>query len=60
MVIAGYNAFADTAMHPAGLLSMEDGRILAERLGPRHVITDDNMGAEWTEVLLPPWRQSQQ
>jgi spermidine synthase len=60
MVIAGYNAFADTPMHPAGLLSMEDGRILAERLGPRHVITDDNMGAEWTEVLLPPWRQSQQ
>ena len=57
MVLAGYNAFADSVRHPSGFLSMEDGRELAARLGPRHIITDDNMGAEWTKGLVPPWRQ---
>jgi spermidine synthase len=56
-VLAAYNVFADTVRNPVGLLSLEDGRALADRLGRRHVITDDNMGAEWTEAVLPPWRQ---
>ena len=57
MVLAAYNAFADSIRHPSGFLSMEDGQALAERLGPRHIITDDNMGAEWSEGVVPPWRQ---
>ncbi len=57
LVLAGYNAFAESVRHPNGMLSLEDGRALAERLGPRHLITDDNMGAEWTEGLTPPWRE---
>jgi predicted membrane-bound spermidine synthase len=57
LILVGYNAFAESVRNPNGMLSMEDGRALAGRLGPRHLITDDNMGAEWTEGLTPPWRK---
>ena len=30
--------------------------VLAARLGARHIITDDNMGAEWTPAPRPNWR----
>ena len=55
-VLAGYSAFADTVKQPPRLLGLEAGDVLAQRLGPRHIITDDNMGAEWTEAPKPAWR----
>ncbi|HZW05282.1 MAG TPA: spermidine synthase [Candidatus Nitrosotalea sp.] len=55
-VLAAYSAFADTINQPQRLLGLEAGDALAQRLGPRHLITDDNMGAEWTEAPKPSWR----
>jgi predicted membrane-bound spermidine synthase len=55
-ILAAYSQFADTVKQPPRLLGLESGDALAQRLGPRHIITDDNMGAEWTEVPKPPWR----
>jgi hypothetical protein len=56
LVLAGYNEFADSIQRPPRLLGIEGGDVLAQRLGARHVITDDNMGAEWTPALKPGWR----
>ena len=55
-VLAAYSEFADTVKQPPRLLGLEAGDVLAQRLGPRHIITDDNMGAEWTEAPKPSWR----
>lgn len=55
-VLAAYGAFADTVKQPPRLLGLEAGDALAARLGPRHIITDDNMGAEWTDAPKPGWR----
>ena len=55
-VLAAYGAFADTVTQPPRLLGLEAGDALAQRLGPRHIITDDNMGAEWAEAPKPAWR----
>jgi spermidine synthase len=56
LVLAGYNEFADSIQRPPRMLGIEGGDVLAQRLGARHVITDDNMGAEWTPALKPGWR----
>lgn len=56
-VLAGYDAFADSVQEPERMLGLETGQALAERLGPRHIITDDNMGAEWTKEPVPSWRR---
>jgi len=56
LVLAGYNEFADSIQRPPRLLGIESGDVLAQRLGARRVITDDNMGAEWTPALKPGWR----
>jgi len=55
-VLAAYSEFADTVKLPPRLLGLEAGDALAQRLGPRRIITDDNMGAEWTEAPKPSWR----
>jgi spermidine synthase len=55
-VLAAYSAFADTVKQPPRLLGLEAGDALARRLGRRHIITDDNMGAEWAEAPRPSWR----
>jgi spermidine synthase len=56
LVLAAYNAFADSVKDPPRVLGMEAGDMLAQRLGPRRIITDDNMGAEWTPAPKPAWR----
>ncbi|HZQ96826.1 MAG TPA: hypothetical protein VFA67_17570 [Candidatus Sulfotelmatobacter sp.] len=56
LVLAAYNAFADSIKDPPRVLGIEAGDVLAARLGARHIITDDNMGAEWTPAPKPNWR----
>lgn len=56
LVLAAYNAFADSVKDPPRVLGMEAGDMLAQRLGARRIITDDNMGAEWTPAPKPAWR----
>jgi spermidine synthase len=56
LVLAAYNAFADSVKEPPRVLGMELGNSFAKRLGPRHLITDDDMGAEWTPGPKPGWR----
>ena len=56
LVLAAYNAFADSIRESPRVLGMEGGEVLAERLGARHIITDDNMGAEWRPAPKPGWR----
>jgi len=55
-VLAAYSAFVDSVHEPPRLLGLEAGDVLGKRIGPRHIITDDNMGAEWTEAPKPSWR----
>jgi spermidine synthase len=55
-ILAAYNAFADSVKEPPRMLGIEDGEVLVRRLGPFHLITDDNMGAEWTPAPRPGWR----
>jgi spermidine synthase len=56
LVLAAYNAFADSIKDTPRVLGIESGEVLAERLGARHLITDDDMGAEWTAAPKPNWR----
>jgi spermidine synthase len=56
LVLAAYNAFADSVKEPPRVLGMESGKVLAQRLGARRLITDDDMGAEWTPAPKPAWR----
>jgi spermidine synthase len=56
LVLAAYNAFADSVKEPPRTLGIESGDVLAKRLGARHLITDDDMGAEWTPAPKPAWR----
>ena len=56
LVLAAYNQFADSIKGTPRVLGIEGGDVLAARLGARHIITDDNMGAEWTEAPKPNWR----
>jgi spermidine synthase len=56
LVLAGYNAFADSVKERPRVLGMEAGDMLSQRLGARRIITDDNMGAEWTPAPKPAWR----
>jgi len=56
LVLAAYSAFADTIKDPPRVIGLESGDALATRLGARHIISDDNMGAEWTGAHKPNWR----
>jgi spermidine synthase len=56
LVLAAYDEFADTVNQPPRMLGLEPGDVLARRLGARHLITDDNMGAEWNPMPKPGWR----
>jgi hypothetical protein len=56
LVLAAYNAFADSIKEPPRVLGLESGDVLAQRLGARRLITDDDMGAEWTPAPKPAWR----
>jgi spermidine synthase len=56
LVLSAYNAFADTINQPQRHVGIERGDALIARQGPYLIITDDNMGAEWTPVAPPGWR----
>jgi len=56
VALAAFAALADTVHGPPQEVGLETGDILAARLGPRHVVTDDNMGAEWDADFDAPWR----
>jgi len=56
LVLAAYNAFADSIKESPRVLGLESGDMLAQRLGARRLITDDDMGAEWTPAPKPAWR----
>jgi len=54
--LAAYMALADTISQPPRDLGLEAGEMMAARFGARHIITDDNMGAEWMADVHPTWR----
>lgn len=54
--LAAYAALADTLQGPPLDTGLEAGDAMVARIGPRHIITDDNMGAEWTNVNGADWR----
>ncbi len=56
VTLAAYMALADTIHQPPRALGMEAGDAMAARIGPRHIITDDNMGAEWGTEIEAFWR----
>lgn len=56
MTLSAYAALADTLHGPPLDKGLETGDTMAARIGPRHIITDDNMGAEWTKVNGADWR----
>jgi spermidine synthase len=56
LVLAAYSAFADSVKERPRVVGLEAGNVLAQRLGARRLITDDNMGAEWMPGPKPAWR----
>ena len=54
--LAAYAALADTLHGPPLDRGLEAGDTMAVRIGAHHIITDDNMGAEWTQVNGADWR----
>jgi spermidine synthase len=53
--MAAYMALADTLKEPPRFLGMESSDSLRARLGKRLIITDDNMGLEWSGNFTVPW-----
>jgi predicted membrane-bound spermidine synthase len=56
IVLTAYNLLPDTLYQPPRAVGLEAGGVLAARVGPRHIITDDNMGAEWGKEFSADWR----
>lgn len=56
-VLAAYMALADTINGPPRFFGFESSDSLRKRLGRVRIITDDNMGLEWTNNILIPWHQ---
>jgi spermidine synthase len=56
ITLAAYMALADTYNQPPRALGLEAGDAMMARIGPRHIITDDNMGAEWGTEVEAFWR----
>jgi hypothetical protein len=54
--LTAYAALADTLNGPPLDTGVEAGDAMMARIGRRHIITDDNMGAEWTNVNGADWR----
>src|SRR5262249_8332672 len=54
--LAAYAALADSIHEPPRNVGLEDGELMLKRIGRRHVITDDNMGAEWGTYFDANWR----
>jgi predicted membrane-bound spermidine synthase len=54
-MLAGYMALADTLKEPPRFLGLESSDSLRMRTAKRLVITDDNMGLEWSSSFTVPW-----
>jgi spermidine synthase len=56
VILPAYNAFADTLYSPPRLIGLESSDSLRQRLGAQRLITDDNMGREWSTDVVLLWR----
>jgi spermidine synthase len=54
-MLAGYMALGDTLKETPRFLGLESSDSLRTRLGKRLIITDDNMGLEWSSNFTVPW-----
>jgi predicted membrane-bound spermidine synthase len=54
-MLAGYMALADTLKGPPRFLGLESSDSLRLRTAKRLIITDDNMGLEWSSNFTVPW-----
>jgi len=54
-MLAGYMALAETLKEPPRFLGLESSDSLRLRTAKRLVITDDNMGLEWSSNFTVPW-----
>jgi spermidine synthase len=55
-VLARYALFEQTLNGPLAVNGLESGESLRRRIGKVRLITDDNMGLEWTPEVEFPWR----
>ena len=53
--LAAYIALADTLKEPPRFMGLESAESLRLRLGKLPIITDDNMGLEWSRNFIVPW-----
>lgn len=56
-VLTAYVALADTINAPPRFFGFESSDSLRKRVRNLRIITDDNMGLEWTGNILIPWHQ---
>jgi len=54
-VLAAYMALADSVNAPPRFFGFESADSLRNRLGPLRLVTDDDMGQEWSSNILIPW-----
>jgi predicted membrane-bound spermidine synthase len=54
-VLASYMALAGTLNAPPTFFGIESSDSLRKRLGRLRIITDDNMGQEWSRNIQIPW-----
>jgi len=54
-VLASYMALAGTLNAPPTFFGIESSDSLRKRLGRLRIITDDNMGQEWSRNVQIPW-----
>ena len=51
-----YAELANSVYSAPQPMGIESGSVMAARIGPQHIITDDNMGAEWGTEFEASWR----
>jgi hypothetical protein len=54
-ILTGYMALVETVKEPPRFMGMEFSDSLRARLGKSMIITDDNMGMEWSSNFTVPW-----
>ncbi len=58
LALTAYAAFADTLYFPPRFSGLESDVSLRAHLGAERIITDDNMGSEWSPHEVFSWRRS--